>query len=231
MEVAYDRTPVTGQARACAHQNDTRHCRYVSKGVDMNIIGSVRTARMRTVVAVVAGTAILGVVAVGGRAGEFGRPRLHRARTVHRLADQRDRQLRQPVGDRSAADAISRVPAGGRRLVRRRAGLSRRRPHARRKQSTRMCDRNLGHRCGAASARTHGTRTLALITHGTFDPSGSCSSPCFFAQFTPAFFGPTAVVTLLSAVDFEGTHCNGSIVDDGSAGAFAGDITGPRRAC
>ena len=72
---------------------------------------------------------------------------------------------------------------------------------------------------------------LALITHGTFNPSGSCSSPCFFAQFAPAFFGPTAAVTLLSAVDFADTHCNGSIVDDGSAGAVAGDITGPRRVC
>ncbi len=94
-----------------------------------------------------------------------------------------------------------------------------------------MRDRQWGQRGSRHRRGDTGRRDLVSITHGTFNPSASCSSPCFFAQFTPAFFGPTADVTLLSAVDFAGTHCNGSIVDDGFGGAVAGDITGPRRTC
>jgi hypothetical protein len=73
---------------------------------------------------------------------------------------------------------------------------------------------------------------LAIITHGTFNPRGDapCTSPCFYAQFTPAFFGPTAVVTHLSTVAVQATACNGSIVDNG-IGAFAGDIAGERSRC
>ena len=73
---------------------------------------------------------------------------------------------------------------------------------------------------------------LAVITHGTFNPHGftTCTSPCFYAQFTPAFFGPTAVVSHLSTVATQVTACNGSIVDNG-IGAFAGDIAGERTRC
>ena len=185
----------------------------------MKILGGVRTARMRTVVAVVAGTAILGVVAAAAALGEFpggtgytalgpftgspineigscGNPWATEAPlTRYRVFPQ-------------AADGSYVVEQDYLGVGHTLAGSS---PHAWRPEPRPPWRR--------ASERRHGDQDLALITHGTFDPSGSCSSPCFFAQFTPAFFGPTAVVTQLSAVDFEGTHCNGSIVDDGSAGA------------
>jgi len=72
---------------------------------------------------------------------------------------------------------------------------------------------------------------LALITEGTFNPSAACGSPCFFGQFTPSFFGPSAVARQISAVDLETTACNGSVIDNGFAGTFAGDITGTRTRC
>jgi hypothetical protein len=78
---------------------------------------------------------------------------------------------------------------------------------------------------------THGDE-LGLITGGTFNPqAATCASPCFFAQFTPAFFGPTAVVAHLSSITTQATACNGSVIDNGIGGVFAGDITGERSRC
>jgi hypothetical protein len=72
-------------------------------------------------------------------------------------------------------------------------------------------------------------QTVVRITGGTFNPAAPCSSPCFFAQFTPSFFGPAAVATPLSGVALETTACNGSVIAGG--GNFAGDITGRRTSC
>ncbi len=73
--------------------------------------------------------------------------------------------------------------------------------------------------------------SMEVITGGSFNPSANCSAPCFFAQFVPSFFGASATVTQVSAIDTFNTACNGSVIDNGFAGTVAGDISGAVKTC
>jgi hypothetical protein len=81
---------------------------------------------------------------------------------------------------------------------------------------------------GGIRVSLHGD-AIVVIHGGTFNPTARCSSPCFFAQFVPSFFGPNANGTEAAGIEFHTTACNGSVIYGG--GTSAGDITGARRDC
>jgi hypothetical protein len=78
--------------------------------------------------------------------------------------------------------------------------------------------------------------SVQRISGGTFSPHGTCSGPCFFANFTPAFFGASATHTPMSVNYVLGTPCNGQLifftdVTTQTLYASSGDITGNKSNC
>jgi hypothetical protein len=91
---------------------------------------------------------------------------------------------------------------------------------------------NNGATTGAGIPVTTDYRTLDIINGATFNPSGHCSSQCFFGQFIPAFFGTSGSITShqMSTINTYQSPCNGAVVE-GSGGVLDGDITGTLATC
>jgi hypothetical protein len=96
--------------------------------------------------------------------------------------------------------------------------------------SLEACASGSGASVGAGIPVTTDYRTLDIIRGATFNPSGRCSSPCFFGQFIPAFFGPSVSVQRGDTINTYQSPCNGAVVE-GSGGFLDGDITGNLTTC
>jgi hypothetical protein len=96
--------------------------------------------------------------------------------------------------------------------------------------SLEACASGSGATVGAGIPVATDYRSLLIISGATFNPSAHCSSPCFFSQFIPAFFGSSVSVQQGSMINTYQSPCNGSVVE-GSNGVVDGDITGNLTTC
>jgi hypothetical protein len=96
--------------------------------------------------------------------------------------------------------------------------------------SLEACATGSGATAGAGIPVTTDYIAETVISGGTFNPSGRCSSPCFFAEFVPAFFGPSASAHEVSSINTYDSPCNGSAID-GFGAVVDGDITGNKSNC
>jgi hypothetical protein len=96
--------------------------------------------------------------------------------------------------------------------------------------SLEACASGSGATVGAGIPVTTDYRALVIISGATFNPAAHCSTPCFFSQFIPAFFGSSPSVQQGSMINTYQSPCNGSVVE-GSGGVVDGDITGNLTTC
>ncbi len=78
--------------------------------------------------------------------------------------------------------------------------------------------------------------TVQRVSGGTFNPAGTCASPCVFANnnFSTAFFGASATHQLLQLNYVFRTACNGQLIFMSTQTPnfiSSGDISGPKSGC